>query len=163
MNEMKKRYVALLRAITNVSMKSFREKMEELGFTDVESYGTSGNLLFNAKGKDTASLERHITAVFGTAAIVRTDSQLARVIAQDPFSSSILFLARSPTAAKRKKFLQLDFESPQPVVRGKTLYFVHPARLRGKRTAFDFERAFDVLGTARSARVVGQILKRMKK
>jgi uncharacterized protein (DUF1697 family) len=160
---MKQRYVALLRAISNVSMTSFRKQMEELGFTDVESYGMSGNLLFNAKAKDKKSLEQRITAQFETPAIVRTASQLARVIAQDPFGSTILFLTRSPTAAKRKALIELDFDSPKPVLHGKTVYFENPARLRGKRSSFDFEGALGVLGTARSARVVRQILARMNK
>lgn len=56
------RYVALLRAITNVPMKPFRRALEELGFTDVESYATSGNLLFNARASDPAALERRIAA-----------------------------------------------------------------------------------------------------
>jgi uncharacterized protein (DUF1697 family) len=163
MDLIKKRYVALLRAISNVSMTPFREAMEDLGFTDVESYGMSGNLLFNSKGTDMASLERRITSQFGTPAMVRTDSQLARVIAQDPFDSSILFLTRAPTASRRRAFLELDFESPRPFLKGKTVYFVHPARLRGKRSSFDFEGELGVLGTARSARVVRQLLARMKK
>jgi Protein of unknown function (DUF1697) len=62
------RYVALLRAITNVPMKPFRRALEELGFTDVESYATSGNLLFNARASDPAALERRIAARVGTAA-----------------------------------------------------------------------------------------------
>ena len=160
---MKKRYVALLRAISNVSMKSFREQMEELGFTDVESYGMSGNLLFNAKGEDKQSLEKRITRQFGTPAMVLTVSQLSRVVSQDRFGSSIYFLSRPPTTAKRKTLLQLEFKSPRPVIHGKTIYFVHPARLRGKRVSFDFEGALGVLGTARSARVVRQILALMKK
>ena len=32
------RFVALLRAISNVPMQSFRERMEELGFTDARSF-----------------------------------------------------------------------------------------------------------------------------
>jgi uncharacterized protein (DUF1697 family) len=159
--EMKKRYVALLRAISNVSMKPFREAMEELGFADVESYGMSGNLLFNAKGTNPATLEKRITDQFSTPAMVRTDSQLARVIAQDPFDSAILFLTRTPTASRRSAFLELDFESPHPIIHGKTVYFVHPARVKGKRASFDFERELGVLGTARSARVVRQLLARM--
>jgi uncharacterized protein (DUF1697 family) len=160
---MRKRYVALLRAISHVSMKTFREKMEKLGFTDVESHGMSGNLLFNAQEKDTGSLAQRLTTRFGTPAIVQTDSHLARVVARDPFGSSILFLTRSPTTAKRNTFLALDFESPQPVIHGKTIYFVHPARLSGKRASFDFEEALGVLGTARSARVVRRILTLMTK
>ena len=41
-------YLVLLRAITNVPMKPFRDAMQDMGFTDVESYGMSGNLLFDA-------------------------------------------------------------------------------------------------------------------
>jgi uncharacterized protein (DUF1697 family) len=159
---MKKRFVALLRAISNVSMKPFREKMEDLGFTDVESYGMSGNLLFNTKRMDVSTLERLISEQFGTPAMVRTSSQLTKVVANDPFGSGILFLTRSPTAAKRRRLLQLDFDSPRPVIEGKTVYFVHPARLKGKRASFDFEGALGVLGTARSAQVVRRILALMK-
>lgn len=158
---MKKRYVTLLRAISHMSMNSFREAMEEMGFTDVESYGMSGNLLFNATGSNLSTLEKRITERFGTPAMVRTDSQLARIIAQDPFDSAILFLTRAPTASRRRAFLELDFESPPPVIHGKTVYFLHPARLKGKRGSFDFERELGVLGTARSARVVRKLLARM--
>jgi uncharacterized protein (DUF1697 family) len=35
------RYVALLRAIANVSMAPFRQAMEEMGFSDVESLGAA--------------------------------------------------------------------------------------------------------------------------
>jgi uncharacterized protein (DUF1697 family) len=158
---MKKRFVALLRAISNVSMKPFRTAMEELGFNDVESYGMSGNLLFNAKGSNPAALEKKITARFGTPAIVRTDSHLAWVIAQDPFEASVLFLSRAPAVSRRRAFLELDFESPHPVIHGKTVYFVHPARLKGKRGSFDFELHLGVPGTARSAQVVRQLLARL--
>jgi uncharacterized protein (DUF1697 family) len=162
---MQARYVVLLRAISNVGMQPFRQALEELGFSDVESYGMSGNLLFNADRSDTAALERCIAARLGAAAFVRTRPELARVVAQDPFrgrpGASVLFLARPPAAARRRAFLRLDFEAPRPVLRGRTLCFVHPARLLGKRTPFDFERALGVEGTARSARVVGQLLARM--
>jgi len=158
---MQKRYVALLRAISNVEMKSFRENMERLGFTDVESYGMSGNLMFNAGRSDLAALERRITTEFGTPALVRTGRELARIIGQDPFDSSILFLAHTPTAMRRRAFFQLGFEPPRPVLHGKTVYFDHPARLQGKRASFDFERALGVPSTARSARVVRQLLARM--
>lgn len=160
---MQQRYIALLRAITNVEMKSFRVRMEELGFAHVQSYGTSGNLLFNADQSDRAALERRIAARFGTAAMVRTRRELAEIVAQDPYTSDILFLANAPTPAHRRTFLRLDFETPRPVLRGKTLYFAHPARLRGKRTPFEFERALGVQGTARSARVVRELLARMEK
>jgi uncharacterized protein (DUF1697 family) len=154
-------YVALLRAISNVGMQPFRQGMEELGFTAVESYGMSGNFLFRADRAGPAAHERRITAKFGTIAVVRTRPELARIMAHDPFGSSLLFLARAPTTTRRQAFHRLDFEVPRPILQGKTVYFVYPARRRGQRTPFDFERALGVLGTARSARVVGQLLVRM--
>lgn len=154
-------YVALLRAISNVSMDSFRQGMEALRYTAVASYGMSGNLFFQAERSDPAEHERRITAHFGTLAVVRTRADLARIVAHDPFSSTILFLVQTPTAARRYAFQQLDFEPPRPILYGKTVYFVHPSRLREKRSPFDFERALDVQGTARSARVVVQLLARM--
>lgn len=155
------RYVALLRAISNVSMQPFRAALEELGFTDVESYGMSGNFLFNATPSDTGLLERVIAKRLGCATFVRTRQEMAKVVAADPFGSAILFLARAPTATRRRRFLDLEFEGPRPVLRGHTLFFVYPARLRGKRTPTDFERILGVQGTARSARVVHALLARL--
>jgi uncharacterized protein (DUF1697 family) len=155
------RHVALLRAITNVPMKPFRRALEELGFTDVESYATSGNVLFNARASDPAALERRIAGRVGTAAFVRTRTEMARVVAQDPLGAMVMFLAHPPAAAKRHAFLDLDFQEPHPVLRGRTVYISFPLLLRGRRTPFDIERAMDVQGTFRTARVAAALLARM--
>jgi hypothetical protein len=133
----------------------------ELGFTDVESYATSGNLLFNARSSDPAALERRIAARVGTAVFVRTPTEMARVVAQDPLGAMVMFLAHPPAAAKRHGFLDLDFQEPHPVLRGRTVFFSFPLLLRGRRTPFDIERALDVEGTFRTARVAAALLARM--
>lgn len=162
----RREYVALLRAIAHVPMSPFRQALEELGFADVDSYGMSGNVLFNARRSATTSLERRVDVRLQAVSCVRTRSELARVVAGDPFGddprAAIMFLARLPTRARRREFQGLDFEEPRPVLRGKTLYFVYPALLRGRRTAFDFERFLGVRGTARSGRVVKQLLALME-
>jgi uncharacterized protein (DUF1697 family) len=158
----RRRYVALLRAISNVRMGPFRDALRELGFIDVESYGTSGNLMFTTDHLDTAVLERRIGARLDVTVLVRTRSELARVVAEDPFGSSVLFLSRPPTAARRRAFAELDFEPPRPFLRGRTAFFVYPVRLRGKRSPLDLERALGVAGTARSARVVTKLADRMR-
>jgi hypothetical protein len=94
---------------------------------------------------------------------VRGRADLVRTVARCSFPrGAILFLARKPTAARRRNLGTLPFSPPRPELSGRTVYFIHPARLRGKRSPFDFERALGVAGTARSVRVVGQILERMK-
>lgn len=155
------RYVVLLRALANMPMKPFRDALEELGFTDVASYATSGNLLFNARARDPAALERRIATRLGTAAFVRTRTEMARVVTQDPLGAIIMFLARAPAAAKRRAFLDLDFQEPHPIIRGRTVYFSVPLLLRGRRTPFDIERALDVKGTFRTERVAAVLLARM--
>ncbi|HEY7470907.1 MAG TPA: DUF1697 domain-containing protein [Gemmatimonadota bacterium] len=160
---MKRRYVAFLRAISNVGMKPFRQAIEELGFADVESYGMSGNLLFNARGTDTAGMERRIARRLSAPAFVRTRAELARIVGRDPYGSSILFLARAPTKAKREAFRALEFEARPPILSGKTAYYVWPARLRGKRTPLDLERVLGVQGTFRSSRVVRRLVELMAK
>jgi Protein of unknown function (DUF1697) len=155
------RYAAFLRAISNLAMDPFRRTMEDLGFAEVESYGMSGNLLFTAHQADRAALERRIAKRFGTAAFVRTGPELARIVGSDPFRASVLLLSHPPSPSRRRAFAQLDFEEPLPVLRGATLYFLYPARLRGKRGHFDFEVALGVSGTARSTRVLDRVLARM--
>jgi uncharacterized protein (DUF1697 family) len=149
--------------VSNVAMQPFRAAMEDLGFWDVSSLGMSGNLLFNAKEDEAGELERRIGRRFGTEAFVRTRSDVSRVVTGIPFEggSSVLFLRRPPAAARRRAFHLLEFEPPHPVLRGRTIYFVYPARRVGRRSSFDFEKALDVMGTARSARVVTEILHRM--
>jgi hypothetical protein len=117
-------------------MKPFRRALEELGFTDVESYATSGNVLFNARASDPAALERRIAGRVGTAAFVRTRTEMARVVAQDPLGAMVMFLAHPPAAAKRHAFLDLDFQEPHPVLRGRTVYISFSLLLRGRRTPF---------------------------
>src|SRR5262245_61029712 len=58
------RHIAFLRAINvgghTVKMATLCELFEELGFTDVSTFIASGNVIFNAPGKNTAALEKKI-------------------------------------------------------------------------------------------------------
>ena len=133
----------------------------ELGYTDVESYGMSGNLLFAAPQTPISTLEKRISDRFKTDAFVRTSVELAKIVANDPLDSTILFLAKPPSLARRETFNELDFEGRRPVLRGSTVYFRYPARLQDKKTSFDFEEFLGVRGTARSARVVKTISEKL--
>jgi uncharacterized protein (DUF1697 family) len=159
---MAQRYVALLRAIAHVPMLPLRDSLAELGLSDVESHGMSGNLMFSVAAGSAAELEARIGKRLATAAIIRTASQLAKVVKANPFAgrsgASIYFLAKPPLAAKRKAFAALDFEDPPPVLSGKTVFIVHPTRLKGRKAIFDFEKFLGVPATGRTARIVERIL-----
>lgn len=159
---MAQRYVALLRAIAHVPMLPLRDSLAELGLTDVESHGMSGNLMFSAVAGSAAELEKRIGERLRTPAIIRTPSQMAKAVKANPFAgqpgASVYFLAKVPTAAKRQAFQALEFEDPAPVLSGKTVFIVHPARLKGKKAPFDFEKFLGVAATARSAKIAERIL-----
>ena len=155
-------YLVLLRAISNVPMEPFRKAMaEELGFDQVESHGTSGNILFTAPQTAISTLEKRIGERFRTDAFVRTAVEVAKIVANDPLGGAILFLAKPPALSHREEFTQLDFEGRRPVLRGATVYYRYPTRLSGKKTPFDFEEFLGVRGTARSARVVKAISEKL--
>ena len=155
-------YVALLRAISNVSMAPFREAIErELGYSDVETYGMSGNILFTAPQTPISTLEKRISDRFKTDVFVRTSVELAKIVANDPLGSTIIFLAKPPSLSRREKFNELEFEGRRPVLRGSTVYYRYPARLSDNTAPFDFEEFLDVRGTARSARVVKAIAEKL--
>ena len=157
----RRRYVALLRAISNLPMQPFRDAMQDMGFTDVESYGMSGNLLFDASPAEARALERRIGTRFGTDAFVRTRAEIARVVASDPLDAIVMFLERPPTAARKRAFLGLDVQGPRPVLTGRTLYFSYPLLVRDRRTPLDIEGTLGVRGTFRTSRVAAALLARM--
>ena len=85
------RQVALLRAINlgarnRVPMAELRALVEGLGFTDVETYVQSGNVVFGGRTASAAELAEEIERGFGFAVpvVLRTHADLAALVAADP-------------------------------------------------------------------------------
>src|SRR5689334_22879104 len=81
------RYVALLRAISNIPMVGLRNAVEKLGGTDVTSFGMSGNIFFDGAGTG-SSWEVAIERVLKTPAMVRSKQRLKRAVEGNPFRGS---------------------------------------------------------------------------
>lgn len=89
------RYVAFLRAINvgghTVKMDLLRGLFESLGFSRVETFIASGNVLFETSSQATASLEGKIESCLGkalgyeVATFLRTDSEVAAIAKYKPF------------------------------------------------------------------------------
>lgn len=94
------RYIAFLRAINvggrNVKMDFLCQLFESLGFSNVEAFIASGNLVFETQSKSPRSLERKIedrlreALGYEVAAFVRTEAELAAVASYKPFRQSDL-------------------------------------------------------------------------
>lgn len=89
------RYVALLRGINvgghNVKMERLRELFAELGLLNVRSYINSGNVFFDVDNTNrqslTRTIEEHLYKSLGydVPTFLRTTTELASILAQDPF------------------------------------------------------------------------------
>lgn len=107
------RCVALLRGISPVNAPNTKlvTLFEKLSFSDIQTVGSSGNVLFTTSEKDTAKLEKEIEQalhdVLGTSAvvIVRSTEQIKSLVESMPFGErkhtpttylAVTFFKRTP-------------------------------------------------------------------
>src|SRR5689334_5817619 len=121
------RYIALLRAINvgghnTVKMDFLRQLFESLGFSKVETFIASGNVVFETKSKNAKALERktesRLREALGSdvATFIRTVAELAAVASYQPFSQTdldgavalnIAFLAEEPDDESSQRLIAL--------------------------------------------------------
>jgi uncharacterized protein (DUF1697 family) len=93
------RYVALLRAVNvggtgRLAMADLAAMCAEAGFTGVETYIASGNVVFDSTAqpaKVKSALERHLAAHAGrpVGVVVRTAREMAAVLRANPFPKAV--------------------------------------------------------------------------
>ena len=94
------RFVAFLRAVNlggrTVKMDRLRKLFEELGFSNVETFIASGNVIFESRsrsvGKLESAIEKHLKDALGfeVATFVRSGEEIVAVERYQPFSESDL-------------------------------------------------------------------------
>src|SRR6059058_2626333 len=137
------RYVALLRAINVgghvVKMDALRKHFTKLGFTNVETFIASGNVLFDAPGAKARDLEERIACEleqrlgYAVATFIRTPAELASVARHQPFAPDVFdldqhplyigFLAGRPKAATISKVVDLRSPVDEFHIHGRELYW----------------------------------------
>jgi uncharacterized protein (DUF1697 family) len=119
------RFIALLRAINvgghTVTMERLRRLFEELGFTAVETFIASGNVIFESGVRSGEALEhriaQHLEKSLGyeVKTFIRSGAELAAVARHQPFPAAeleaegvslyVAFLPSPPTAAAARKLM----------------------------------------------------------
>jgi len=134
------RHIGLLRGINvggkhRVPMAELRTLLEGLGFTGVDTYVQSGNVVFTSVGPVTsAGLEAALAQRFGfdIAVVLRTPAQMRRIVDDDPFplvESTKLHVVFTDGAIPAKAVAELDVGSFAPeelVVHGREAYLHLP-------------------------------------
>ena len=137
------RFFAFLRAINvggrNVTMETLRRHFTDLGFSQVESFIASGNIIFSARSKATPALQQKIergmkqALGYDVLAFIRTEGQVAAIDRHRPFPAAEMqeahavhvgLLAEPPTAAAALDLLALGSEVDKFHVNGSEVYWL---------------------------------------
>ena len=172
------RYIALLRAINvggrNVKMAHLRELFEALGYSNVETFIASGNVIFDSPAEDSRTLEseieEHLRKSLGyeVATFVRSDSELTDIALYQPFKDSdldaednslyIAFLQASPTSEAEQKLMAFRSDVDDFHVHGREVYWM--CRKKMSESAFSgaiLEKTIGMPATVRNANTVKRL------
>ena len=172
------KYVAFLRAINvgghTVKMDHLRVLFEGLGFSDVETFIASGNVIFNSTSKSTKALEKkiehclHETLGYEVATFIRSTAELDTIASYKPFQAAELtaegcviyvgFLADTPSDEAKQKLKSLSTEVDDFHVSGREVYWLcrtsfSESQFLGAR----LEKTFGMKATLRNSTTVRKI------
>ena len=167
-------YLALLRGVNvgasnRIKMEDLRKAMEADGFSCVETYIQSGNVLFDSAQEEqalTARLESLLQTTFGYsgAVVLRTKSELAGLIQSLPFSdaeiaaaeaentdSEILHVCLFPALPEEfaNRLSKVDSGGDRFVISGRDVYLLLRRSIRLSKLAIALQKPAD-RGTARN-------------
>lgn len=171
------RYIAFLRAINvgghTVKMDRLRALFAEMGFTNVETFIASGNVIFDTATTDTAALEREIEAGLHAAlgyrvdTFIRTPAELAIVAANRPFNDTdhtaphtlyVAFVGSAPDEGARARVLALANEVDAFHVDGRELYWLRRDEVgESAMSGAVIEKALGGPATVRNMRTVARL------
>lgn len=113
-----KRYIAFLRAINvgghTVKMDNLKKIFEENGFSDVETFIASGNVIFNSDALDSSELERRIESALAGAlgyevvTFLRSFQDVAAIARYKAFTESRLAESQALNVGFLKQALDMN-------------------------------------------------------
>jgi uncharacterized protein (DUF1697 family) len=171
------RHVVLLRGINigprnRVPMPALREALEEAGFTEVQTYLQSGNVVVESRAKPETvrrKVEQLIEQRFGLeiAVVVRTRAELAAVVRRNPHAKvatnpktyQVTFLEQKLPAKTVRELEAAAADDERVVVSGREVYAWHPKTVaRSKLWAKLAGQGLGVTATSRNWTTVEALL-----
>lgn len=168
--------IALLRAINVggrvVKMEQLRSIIAAEGFTAVETFIASGNVIVEGRASQAAKAERDIERAlsrelgYTVAAFVRTDDELAAVAAHEPFSPDavssaatfcVAFLKHAPAKEQVRLLMALRSDVHEFHVRDREVFWL--SRLKQNDPVFAKVQLERVLGGNATVRGISTVRK----
>jgi uncharacterized protein (DUF1697 family) len=169
--------IVLLRGVNvggrnRVAMPQLRAALQAAGMDEVTTYVQSGNVVLDSTAKPDAlagAVEGVIAQEFGlqVAVVVRTRTELAKVLARDPFGDvaeqeklyQVTFCARKPAKAALAKVAERAVEGERLLAHGREIYAWFPHGVGRSKLAAQLSRQdFGVVATARNWTTVKKLL-----
>ena len=171
------KHISFLRAINvgghNIKMDHLRQLFESLGFSNVETFIASGNVIFDTKTGNTKTLEKKIETClhealgYEVATFIRTDAELAEIAKYMPFPQSQLdravalnigFLANALDKTSEQKLMSLQTDIDYFHVHGREIYWLcKKKQSESKISNVVIEKALGVKSTLRGANTVNKL------
>ena len=179
-------YVALLRGVNVggknvIKMARLKAMFESLGFSSVQTYIQSGNILFESNEKEIdlcAKIEAQIYKEFGfeAAAVLRTAAELQQIIDLCPFNNEEIIKAESaeyesfyiallnstPEFQNIKKLDTYVSASDQYKVIGRDVYILLHHSIRDSKLAGNISK-LEISHTLRNFKTISKLLELAKK
>ena len=163
------RFIAFLRAINvgghTVKMDALRQIFESFGFSNVETFIASGNVIFETAETDAATLELQIAAGlrqalgYEVATFIRTPGEVTAIAACQPFPQAqfeaaaafnVAFLSSPLDEGPTRKLLALRTEIDDFAICGREVYWL--CRVKQSESTFSnavFEKTLGLTATWR--------------
>ncbi|MGI8628215.1 MAG: DUF1697 domain-containing protein [Geodermatophilaceae bacterium] len=166
------RLIAFLRAINvgghNVKMEHLRSLISRYGMSAVETFIASGNVILDGGRRTPANvetlLETRLEADLGfpVGTFVRTDGQVADIVAAQPFSVAlgryyVTFLKTAPSAEATAVLLDLRSEAEDFAVVGREVHWLVREGFESRLTGSQAEWAAFGPGTTRNVTTVRRL------
>jgi len=174
------RYFAFLRAINvgghTVKMDALKRLFMELGFTGVETFIASGNVIFETDQDNVNDLEYRIEVKlaealgFKSAVFLRTFPQLTQIVACQPFPEgqftratalNVAFLKEPPNEAAIGRLMALQNEIDAFAVVGREMYWL--CQMRQSESKFANTVLEKVLGQPSTMRQISTMQRLVEK
>jgi len=165
-------YISILRGINvsgqkKIKMVELKKLYESLGFTNVQTYIQSGNVIFSSRDKNisdlTTKIEEKIKITFGfdVPVLIRTKEEIKKVINNIPFANKeidklcVTFLATTTTLSPIEEINKIKDQAEEFFISEKEVYLYLPnGAARTKLTNNFFERKLKVTATSRNWKTI---------
>lgn len=172
------KYFSFLRAINvgghNVKMDALRDLFVAMGYSNVETFIASGNVIFESKEKNSAALEKqiekklHEALGYEVATFIRTPDELTAMANYLPFPKqqiekagafNVAFLKQPLDSAQLKKLQALKTDIDDFHVNGRELYWL--CKTKQSESKFSntvLERSLGIQATFRNLNTVNKLV-----